>query len=250
MATLTKPNIKPSKAPETQHTTDYNKFKLMVDNRPLMAAHVQDLMQSYTDNANLIELRPILVNEYMEVVDGQHRLEACKKLGIEVPFQVVPHLTIATAQLMNALQRPWRMIDFIVSYAGSGNPAYQQILRWMDTFDPIGPRIALAYGRGVVNNERKTLQNIRLGKLVIGDKKLAEDRLSKLSDLPVTFWYIETFAMAFLKVLRDVENYDHDRMVNGLKNYTFQRGATTLDNLRELEAAYNWHRSVDIARFF
>lgn len=243
--------FKPTKTPPTtQHTSNYKMFRILPDNRPISRAHVQDLIKSFQENPDLIELRPILVNDDMEVVDGQHRLEACKAVGIAVPYQIVPHLTIETAQLMNALQRPWRLIDFIHSYAGSGRPEYQQLERWMDTYAPIGPTVALSYASKTQSHQRSFKQAARLGQLDLLPKNVVEDRLNKLSDLPVPFWFYDSFASAFLRVLRTVEHYDHSRMVNGIRNAEITRQATTLDNLRELERAYNWKKSVDIARFF
>jgi hypothetical protein len=243
--------IKAPIAPETLYTTDYDQFHLIPDNRPIFRTHVQDLIMSYRESPALIRLKPVLVDGDLGVVDGQHRLEACKALGIPMPYQVVPGLTIDTAQLMNALQRPWRLIDFIHSYAGSGRPEYQQIERYIDDYAPIGPSVVLNYAGGTnVRNRHSTKQRARMGKLELLPGKEAEDRLSKLSSLPVTFWHYDAFAMAFLRVLKTVEKYDHKRMVEGLKNAEIKRQATMLDNLRELERAYNFKRSADIVRFF
>lgn len=235
--------------PEILYTTDYDKFKLLPDNRPISRKHVQSLVTSFQDNPELIRLRPILVNDKMEIVDGQHRLEAMKFLNIPVPYQMVPKITIATAQLMNALQRSWRLIDFIHSYAGSGRPEYQQIERWMDTFTPAGPSVILAYA--TANGRNKSFKQLaRLGKLELLPNDVTEDRLGKLSDLPVSFWYHDPFAMAFLRVLKTVKDYDHERMVAGIKELEIKRQPSTLDSLRELERAYNYKKSVNLARFF
>lgn len=235
--------------PATQHTTDYKQFKMLHDNRPIFRTHVQELVTSFREHPELIELRPILVNDQMEVVDGQHRLEAAKFLKIAVPYQVVPKLDIATAQLMNALQRSWRLIDFIHSYSGSGRPEYQKIERWLDDYSPIGPSVVLAYAVESYN-KKSFKQAARLGQIKLLSDKEVEDRLEKLSSLPVPFWYYDSFASAFLRVLRTVENYDHKRMLAGIEAAEIHRQPTTMDSLRELERAYNWKKSVDIVRFF
>ncbi len=241
---------KQNELPTTQYESDHDRFRVLPDNRPVSRSHVQSLVHSFQENPTLIKLRPILVNENMEVVDGQHRLEACKVLEIPVPYQIVPTLTIATAQLMNALQRSWRLIDFIHSYAGSGKVEFQQIERYMDTFAPVGPSVALAYADAVGYHGESTRKRARMGILELLPKEVIEDRLGKLSDLPIDFWHYDSLAMAFLRVLRTAEDYDHHRMVEGIKNIDMKRQSTFMDSLRELERAYNFNKKVDIVRFF
>ncbi len=236
---------------ETLYTTDYKQFHLISDNRPIFLTHVQDLITSYRENPSLIRLKPILVDENLGVVDGQHRLEACKALEVPIPYQVVPGLTIDTAQLMNALQRPWRLIDFIHSYAGAGRPAYQQIERYLNDYAPLGPSSILAYAtKGGTGGKHSVKQKARLGKLELLPTAWTEDRLGKLSSLPVDFWPYDSFANAFLRVLKTVPGYDHERMISGVKATELKRQPTMLDSLRDLERSYNWNKKVDIVRFF
>lgn len=265
MATLTKSNkdtlmptepiIKvPTHVPKTQHTSDYGMFRVLSGNRPVSKYHVREVAQSFMDNPELIELRPILVNETMEIIDGQHRLRACEMLGIPVPYIVAPGLTIGTAQIMNALQRPWKLIDFANSYAFAGNNHYQRFMKYLDEYAPLQPNTLLFYIAGAQNSgPAKT--RFKMGKFTFPvDTTEVDDRLGKLTsfaDANVNFWQQEAFAVAFLRVMRDVEDYDHERMLANIKKMTdFERKPTILEQLRELERAYNFKRSVDITRFF
>jgi len=54
-------------------TTDYTKFKKTRGNRPVDPAHVEQLKKLISDK-DLFD--PIRVNKDMEVIDGQHTLEA------------------------------------------------------------------------------------------------------------------------------------------------------------------------------
>ena len=66
-------------------TSDYDQFTYLVGNRDIVNKHVKSL-SAEIDNRDL-EI-PIIVNEKMEVCDGQHRLEAYKVLGKPVPYIV------------------------------------------------------------------------------------------------------------------------------------------------------------------
>ena len=54
------------------YTRDYDKFKLLEENRTVSKSHVNKLKIAIGDNPNIMRAQPILVNEDMEVIDGQH----------------------------------------------------------------------------------------------------------------------------------------------------------------------------------
>ena len=60
-------------------TTDYTRFKKTRGNRPVDEAHVAQLKKLIADK-DLYD--PIRVNKNMEVIDGQHTLEARKQLDL------------------------------------------------------------------------------------------------------------------------------------------------------------------------
>lgn len=70
---------------QVQKTNDYLKFKILKGNRPLDRYHLRKLKESIEAN-NHLNLHPIIVNQDYEVIDGQHRLEAAKMLGVDIFF--------------------------------------------------------------------------------------------------------------------------------------------------------------------
>ncbi len=91
-------------------TKDYNQFIFREDNRAKISqAHVERLAQSIASR-NLLEFKPILVKAAMEIIDGQHRFLAAKKLGIEIYYEIkkdinpldVITLTISKAWMFSA----------------------------------------------------------------------------------------------------------------------------------------------------
>ncbi len=239
--------------PEVQHTNNYKQFKLLPGNRPITDFHVRELAESYQSNPNLIELRPILVNERMEIVDGQHRLRACELNQIEAPYIVAPGLTVGAAQIMNALQKPWKLLDFARSYAYSGNPEYQAFERYLDEYQ-LNPTTTLLY---IAGNKHKMASRFKIGAFKMPeDIALVEDRFGKLSDfdnLKGIPWKSDRFAKAFLTVM-NLEGYDHDRMLRNmtLALPTVKIQPDRIEWLRELERVYNYNIKSDtnILRFF
>ena len=109
-------------------TQNYESFKLLQGNRHISNSHVKNLAEAMRLNPHTNEVRPILVNENMEVIDGQHRLEACKILGLPVSYIKGKGLTIEDAQRLNATQRNWNPTDYAYSFMLSGDSNYADYL--------------------------------------------------------------------------------------------------------------------------
>ncbi len=241
-------NATPVQAVHT--TTDYKQFQNLFANRNVNKRHVQRLIKSFSDNPNLVPTRPILVNEKMEVIDGQHRLEACRALGLPVYYTVGKGLGVDSAQLMNALQKGWSLLDYARSYAAAGNLQYQTFLDLHDEY-PISLTTLLAY---CVGREQSNIGNIfRRGDFrIMKDKALLRERLDMLAEYGTRFneWTHHNFCRAAHVAMR-VPGYEHERMMRKLEMYQLKRQPSRVEYLRELETAYNFHEpDTNKLRFF
>lgn len=116
-------------------TTDYSIFKTMKGNRPVSPQRKDNIIKS-------IEMigwirQPILVNEDMEIVDGQGRFEALQKLNMPVEFIIDEGLRIDECRNINIHQSNWQIIDYIHSYAALGNKNYIFLEKLMETYKGI-----------------------------------------------------------------------------------------------------------------
>lgn len=111
-------------------TTDYKGFKRVVGNRAVMEERVTKILASM-DKIGYIPI-PLVVNEKYEVIDGQGRLEACRRRGLPVNFIIKPGLKIDDCITMNINVSPWNLMDFILCYAEIGNQNYEYIKKLMD----------------------------------------------------------------------------------------------------------------------
>jgi ParB-like nuclease domain len=67
---------------EILKTRDYEQFKTITSNRDVNRLHVKKLSESIKQK-NLLWAKPPLVNEKNQLIDGQHRLEACQLIGAD-----------------------------------------------------------------------------------------------------------------------------------------------------------------------
>ena len=76
---------------------------------------------------NLLKCQPILVNKEWYVIDGQHRLEAAKRLQIPISFVVDENLTLEDMATLNIASKKWAVSDYLNYYARKGFPDYLKL---------------------------------------------------------------------------------------------------------------------------
>lgn len=103
-------------------TTDYDMFKILDGNRSVKNARVVKTVESIEKHGWLTQ--PILVNEKFEVIDGQGRLEALKRLEMPVEFVIDEGIGIEECRTLNVYQKNWGLMDYVESFANCGNDNY------------------------------------------------------------------------------------------------------------------------------
>ena len=110
-------------------TLDYNKFKFLTQNRDIHQSKVDNIAESIKE-IGFLESRAILIDRNWYVIDGQHRLNACIKLGIPAVYEVCDIDTNRAMILLNKTQQIWRLDDYIKSYAKQGIECYQYLVNF------------------------------------------------------------------------------------------------------------------------
>lgn len=236
-------------------TTDYDQFNLMTANRDTVRSHIEGIKKSIEKNGNFTQFSPILVNEEMEIIDGQHRFTALKELGLPVHFVVTRGSGVREAREMNKLNKGWSMLDWAKTYANTGYRSYQNFLVLVDEYteEGLSPSVILEYANG--SYEKGMHANFRDGDFILPDQALKRVR-ANLDALLETI-EVEPIMRAAsmsqaLLVAMSVPNFSLKRMVTKLKEYpqvmNFQ---TRTDSLRHLEDIYNYHYAAqNRVRFF
>lgn len=113
-------------------TNDYDLFKRLTGNRDIPESRISKIIDSIQKIGWVHN--PIVVNEEMEVIDGQGRLTALKRLKMPVEYIIAPGASTKECVYMNMNMVNWKLPDFIKSYAEQGNENYQRLLRLMETY--------------------------------------------------------------------------------------------------------------------
>lgn len=252
-------------------TKDYSLFKYVHGNRDINKGNVDAI-------AHQIKLRgqqvPILVNEKYEVIDGQHRLEACKQLDRSVTYIVRKGANIHDVISTNIVGKKWSQDDYINRYASEGNPHYLKLQTFLmkAKMEGFNASTALTIARGSAirvqyymwsDNKLRTQghnvataqrvyhagDDIKLGKFVMGDEKKAYKRMELvLSFNQFEFYNKKHFVTALFQVMR-ITDFDVKLLLSHAKKYPsrFTNEPDTKSFVAMIESVYNYRNRNKLA---
>jgi hypothetical protein len=112
-------------------TKDYSIFSKMQGNRVVNEKHVKKLMKAFEYN---YLKTPIFVNSKMEIIDGQHRLEAASRLGYPVFYYKVGKVGLNEVQQLNSTSKNWGPRDYLNCYCDLKSAPYLRMKEFIDNY--------------------------------------------------------------------------------------------------------------------
>lgn len=107
-------------------------------------------------------INPIIVNENMVVIDGQHRVHHAKIEDVPVEYIVKPGLDKHDIVRMNTTQKPWSLLNHIEAYANQGLEEYVALLNLLEkNYAGVTDVVAIAEDRSFHNG--KNIQKVKEG---------------------------------------------------------------------------------------
>jgi hypothetical protein len=216
---------------------DYSKFKRIDGNRAVLDGRVEKIIASIKSRGFI---GAIVVNEKMEVIDGQGRLEACKQLNVSIDYIIEEGLTIDDCISMNISGTPWNMMDYINSYAARGYKDYVVLKDFLTKSDYSFKVACYAIFETAGTNRDEV---IKTGKLVISQEQL--DFAYEILDFWKNFDGISTNRRAELYAAilycYKMDIVDNNRLVRKILAFpkAFETIATITDAIDVIEDCYN-----------
>lgn len=252
-------------------TKDYNLFKYVRGNRDINQNNVSAI-------AHQIKLRgqqqPILVNEKYEIIDGQHRLEACKQLGKSVTYIVRKGANIHDVISTNIVGKKWSQGDYINRYASEGNENYVKLKRFLEAAkkEGFGASAGLTIARGSAYQEAYYMwsdnklrsksaevataqilyhagSDIQLGFFKMPDENSAYKRLDLvLCFKRFEFYTKKQFITALFRVMR-IEDFDVQMLLANAEKYPsrFTNEPDSKSFVAMIERVYNYRNRNKLA---
>ncbi|MCE3234039.1 MAG: hypothetical protein K0Q50_219 [Vampirovibrio sp.] len=220
--------------------SNYNKFKLIHNNRDINPSNVENLVKSIKKE-DLSEYFPILVNSKMEIIDGQHRFHALKRLNLPIRYKVVKNAEPEMVAQINQNQKAWNVVDFIKFEAGMGNTNFQNLYADMQKYNMTHTSIL-----GFILRDQNHNKKIKIKTLVYGPTQSNEvarflKEVQIFKNLP--FGTHRNFYFAFSK-LRSHYKYDTAVMIHQASKYSsvLTPQVTREGYFEQLVYLYNYNR--------
>jgi hypothetical protein len=233
---------------QVKKTSDYTIFKKLPGNREIEPGNLKKITASLKMN-NMLELNPILVDSEMRVMNGQHRLEAAKNLGIEVYYKVDENIKSSDLLLLQT-QKSWTLEDFVRYHAAQGINAYVDIVKLSEKYS-ISITEAIQYlgiGRGgkgyIALKEGKTTENIKEKENDLKDKIFKIEQIRRLIEektIGEKKYLISRYFTRSLLALIDNSSFDFDVFIQKLNlGLGKVHHCTTVDQYYDMfKAIYN-----------
>lgn len=194
-------------------TTDYDQFKQISSNREVNMKHVRELAADI-QVINLLDVSPIICNERMEIIDGQHRLEAAKLLGLPIFYLIKKELTDDHIGHLNRNQKNWSVLDYITFYTLKKRPGFDVLSRFMRKHD-LEWSIALMLLSGSQTTARK---NVIAGTVNVSELDQAERVMGWVRELVPYGTFVRGSKFITALQAMDTEGaYDHTKVLRIVK---------------------------------
>lgn len=251
---------KGEKVNEVYKTSDLSIFKLIDGNRVPNLQHVKRLSESIRVNG--MKCNPILVNEQMQVIDGQHRLMACKNTNSFVYYIIVDGYSLNEVHTLNLNQKNWTKKDFMEGYANMGVEPYIKLKSFIEKNDDFSFNDCVILCSNTSSNNadvshKYKIQNPSLSKIEVftegtwagKDFNIAQDWANKIRMISTYYngynrsVFVGTICGLFLN-----EKFDFNEFMHKLRlQPTALVDCANRDQYRTLiEDIYNWRSRTKI----
>ena len=136
-------------------TDDLSIFKQINGNRVPNLQHIKRLADSIRVYG--MKCNPILVNERMEVIDGQHRLMAAIEAGSFVYYIIINGYSLDEVHTLNLNQKNWTKKDFLQAYANMNIQPYVKLNNFVDKNDDFTLPVCIAFCNNTTDSSHNRL---------------------------------------------------------------------------------------------
>tara|TARA_B100000212_G_scaffold49308_1_gene31766 strand:+ start:3064 stop:3801 length:738 start_codon:yes stop_codon:yes gene_type:complete len=219
-------------------TTEYNLFKKLRGNRAVNELHVRKLVEAIKEKDLQI---PIIVDHDMNVLDGQHRLDAYKIVGNPISYIIKDKFELQDVRNVNSVNRKWTLTEYLMSYCKLGKKDYQ-LLEWFHrTYEfGIAECVAMLNGKGYTNVT--SLKDFRKGEFVIENLEQGKTWAKNINACGEYFQYYKkgTFVRAMLSAMKD-KTFSFKIFIKRLSNNSskLKNQGSRNDFIVNIERVYN-----------
>lgn len=233
---------------EVVRTKEYHLFSHLEGNRSINKQHVNRLIESMQEQ---YLVSPIIVNNKYEIIDGQHRFEAVKELGLPLLYIMVKNYGLEEVQRFNSNQKNFSYEDFANGYIDLGNEDYKILKEFREKYK-LDWGVSIALLSNQLYRSGGDSQKFKDGNFKVKSLKKATELADKLQDILVQYPdHRKYFVYALMKMMA-IPGYDHRHFLGKLKYLSVKlvKCNSIEDYLKIMEMIYNYKSRGETLRFF
>lgn len=188
------------------NVTDYDLFNILNCNRDINKSHVERIKRLIERNGFLISSF-VLVDEFFNILDGQHRFEAQKKLGLPIRTLMIKGLTSKHMKLLNTASKNWSYADAVKYYASLGDKNYITLNKILKDYKSLGVTVVLNL---LFDRRHDIYQDVQDGLIIVNDA-IIERFNNRIKNYEKILMYADRFdarigSDAVIKLIRLLDN--------------------------------------------
>ena len=193
-------------------TKDYSLFKYLKGNRAVNELHVRRLVEAIKEKDLQV---PIIVDDKMFVVEGQHRLEAYKIVGLPITYIVKDNVGLEDVRKLNSVARKWTLTEYLMSYVKLGNHDYE-LLEWFHRTYEFGLSecIAMLNDKGYCAS--KEIKDFKSGDFVLKNLEQGKTWARSINKVGEYFQYYKkrSFVLAMVVLMQHLNSNGKHLRIN------------------------------------
>jgi len=231
------------------HTTNnYSMFKTLNGNRDVNQLHLTRLKESIKKN-HLTTI--IMVNEKLEIIDGQHRFLISQELKLPINYIISKNYGLNEVQILNANMKNWQTIDYVNGYCDLG---YKDYIIYRDFVEEYGFQsqvsiLLLSGEHSTGTQESSPALRFKEGLFKIKDLNNAKRMAEKIMMIEPYYkgFLRRSFILALIGMFKN-ENFEFTEFIAKLKQQptTLQDCTSTSQYKSLIEEIYNYRRREKI----
>lgn len=236
-------------SPVIHNTKNYKLFRNLEGNRQVSEGHLFQLTKAIAKN-NLLPYEPIVVNEKMEVIDGQHRLKIAEANNLTIYYVIAKGTKLEDVQMINSSAKPWTAHDYLRSYVRLKKPAYIKLQQYVETYGLTISNALVFFSKG----KWARWSMFKRGEFTIDNEEAAEMMINAYAQMKP---YVESVRVwndrEFVRAVQQLANkISIDEFIAKLEVYgsPIEYQATTKNYLRVFEEVVNFRMRKNNVRLF
>lgn len=140
-------------------TRNYDMFKKLLGNRDVTEQRIAKITESI-NNVGYV-LNPCVINGKNEIIDGQGRIEALKRMDMPVHYVIDKNAGLEQCVQLNINGTPWNTMDYVKSYVHQGIQDYINLYELIELFPKINIDVVAYSVHGKTETRNGSSKDIR-----------------------------------------------------------------------------------------